>query len=184
MYSNIPDFIPFSHDNLDIKNNLISIARSQNSSTVEGALSSVLIYTNLVDYIARHLLENLLKMISINSFNSFGGVFYLEGDQLKTEIPLGGLCQQLSWLEFPNKKDFIKILKDFNKFRIKIVHSLMKLEPGENLEQIDKDIESIRVIAEDILQKYSVICSGLIVVWKASLPETHNDDTAVEKTET
>ncbi len=169
MYKNIHSYVPFAHDHIEFKNGLINFARQQNKSTPEGAFSAVLIYANVTDYLARHLLENLLKMISVQSFNKFGGVLFLEGDKKRTNLPLGELCKELKLFNFPDKDDFLHLLDEFNKLRIEVMHKLMEIEPGDTARKLDTSINRIGEIAEDLLTKYSAISSGLGVAWNNAL---------------
>jgi len=173
VYKNIYNFTPFEHENVDFKNNIINAARNQDQTKVEGALAAVLIYVNLVDYLARHLLENLLKMISIQGFRAFGGVMFFDGSRQRTNISLGGICAELQSFEFPSKTDFLDSLKEFNKLRNHVMHNLMQLDPNDRTGQIDKDVVRIKQLAEDVLNKYNTICLGLTGAWnQANSPRT------------
>ena len=110
MYKNIYNYKPFEHENVDFKNNIINNARSQDKTKVEGVFTAVLIYTNLVDYLAKHLLVNLHKMISIYTFQRLGGVVYFDGSAKNTNLPIGELQRELKNFEFPTKKEFLDFL--------------------------------------------------------------------------
>jgi hypothetical protein len=168
MYKNIQDFVPFQHENAETKNNLIQFARNQDRQKPADALASTLIYANLVDYLARHLLENLHKMVSIFTFKQFGGVFHLDCSTKKRGLPLGELRKELSVFEFPQKADFFASLEEFGGLRNKVMHNLMRLDPNDNTTDLDKDIVRISEIAEDVLAKYNVISAGLVAIWNAA----------------
>ena len=165
MYKNIHNYKPFQHDNLAFKNNVIGHGRAQDINTVPGAFSAVLIYANLIDYLARNLLENLYQMISVESFQRFGGVFFYNGSGKKTNVPLGSLIQELNFFEFPNKEDFLVRLKRFNELRIELIHNLMQLNLTGTTKKLDDDIKEVQDVAEDILLKYNTICGGIAAVW-------------------
>lgn len=181
MYS-IHGFVPFEHENHDVKNNLINLARTQDRNTPEGALAATLIYANLVDYLARHLLSNLQKMISIFTYKKFGGIFHLNCYEKKNNLPLGELIRELEAYEFPNRSDVIKLFKEFKNSRNEVAHNLMALDPKDTTKNIDTDITKIVAIAEDLLTKYNVIAGGLVSIWNianAAAPESA-EEKAVE----
>ncbi len=165
MYKDIHKYIPFEHDNIDFKNNIINTARNQDKTKVEGSFTAVLVYTNVVDYLAKHLLQNLSKMVSIYSFNKFGGTFFYDGSSKSYNLPLGNLIRELNYFDFPNKKDFLERLSDFNKLRIGVIHNLMQLEPNDPTNNLDASVLQIGNIAEDLLKKYTSIVNGLTIAW-------------------
>lgn len=168
MYKNIQNYIPFQHENLDFKNSVINNARNQDKTKVEGIMTSVLIYTNLVDYLAKHLLDNLNQMVSISTFNKFGGIIFYDGSTKKTNISLGELQRELGCFEFPNKSDFIDSINEFKKLRNDVMHNLMRLDPTDTTKKFDSDLKRITEIAEDILAKYNAIVVGLTAIWTSS----------------
>ena len=165
MYKNIQNFMPFEHDNLEFKNNIIAVARSQDKTKFEGIFTAVLIYTNLVDYLAKHLLDNLNKMVSIYTFKNFGGVFYFDGSSKKSNLPLGGLHNELRCFDFPNKEDFLNSLDEFKKIRNQVMHNLMQVDPDDKTNKFDKDMQKVGEIAEDVLSKYNTIVGGITAIW-------------------
>ncbi len=168
MYKNIQNYIPFSHENLEFKNNIINTARNQDKTKVEGIFTAVLIYTNLVDYLSKNLLENLNKMISISSFKKFGGVIYYDGSVKRNNLPIGELQRELKCFEFPNKKDLLESLEEFKILRNQVMHNLMQLDPTDTTKKFDKDLAKVTEIAEDILLKYNSTVNGLTIAWNAN----------------
>lgn len=165
MYKNIHAYKPFEHVNQEFKNNIINTARNQDKTKIEGTFTAVLIYTNLVDYLSRNLLENLNQMLSIYTFKKFGGILYFDGSTKRNNLPLGELQKELNHFEFPNKKDFIECLEEFKKLRNQVMHNLMLVDPSDTSQKFDKDLVKISEIAEDILIKYNSVCNGLTVIW-------------------
>ncbi len=182
MYKNIHSYIPFQHDNIEFKDNLINFARVQNKTTPEGAFSAVLIYANVIDYLARHLLENLLKMVSVQSYVKFGAVLFLDGQKKRTNLPLGELCRELRLFEFPSKEDFLGSLQEFNKLRIDVMHKLMELDPSDTTRRFDTSIVRIGEIAEDLLAKYGAITSGLTTAWNTAISTPTQTGTSTSQT--
>ncbi|MGD0976739.1 MAG: hypothetical protein ABR875_00360 [Minisyncoccia bacterium] len=165
MYKNIHNFVPFQHDNQDFKNKLIGFARNQDKIKIEGVFTATLIYTNLVDYLATNLFDNLNKMLSIFTFKKFGGVFHLDTSQKRTHLSVGELQRELSYFEFPNRNDFLACLEEFRRLRNEVMHNLMGVDPNDTTMKLDKGLARIAEISEDILAKYNVICAGLITIW-------------------
>lgn len=168
MYQNIHSFVPFQHENAETKNNIIQLARTQDKAKVEGALTATLIYANVVDYLAKHLLENLCKMTCIYTFRQFGGIFHPDYSSKKMNLPLGQLQAELKFFSFPHKEDLLKLLEEFKSLRNKAMHNLMQLDPSDPTTDIDKDLMRMGEIAEDILVKYNAISSGLVSIWEAA----------------
>ena len=170
MYKNIPFYEPFQHENLEVKNNIIISARGQDRKKIEGAFTAILIYANLVDYLVSTLLDNLQRMITIDSFNRFGGIFYFDGSVKKTNRPLGFLIRELEPLEFPGKKDFMDCLVRFNKLRNPIMHELMKRDPNDAAKNLDREVDNFVNTAEDILARFNTITAGILVAWRKNYP--------------
>lgn len=168
MYQDINTYKPFEHEDSDSKNKIINYGRLQDKTRVEGAFTATLIYTNLVDYLARHLLEHLNKMTTILMFRQFGGVVYYDLSKKKTNLSLGSLCQELSYYEFPSRSDFLKDLQDFNRLRNQAIHNLMKLNLNAPSNQFDADLSRISGLAEEILTKYNTITAGIIAIWNTA----------------
>ena len=168
MFKYIHSFVAFQHENTETKNNIINLARTQDRTKAEGALTATLIYANVIDYIAKHLLENLCKMTSIYTFQKFGGVFHPDYSKKKTNLPIGQLQNELQLFEFPQKEDFMDLLQEFKELRNQAMHNLMQLDPQDTTNKIDKDLERIVEIAEDILAKYNTISTGLVSIWNAT----------------
>ena len=168
MYKNIHNYKPFEHENIDFKNNIINTARSQDKTKVEGIFTSVLIYANTVDYLAKHLLDNLNKMISIYTFKKLGGVVFYDGSLKTNNKPLGELQRELKCFEFPMKKDFLETIEEFKKLRNQVMHNLMQLDPADTTNKFDNDLKRIGEIAEDLLMKYNTIVAGLTTIWNAA----------------
>ena len=182
MEINISSFHPFEHENLELKNKLVALARSYGEGdSIQAVFTATLIYANLVDYLARHLLENLRKIVAINSYKQFGASCYYHPTK-KSAISLGGLCNELkTGFEFNDKNDFIKLLENFNKARNKIMHNLMQVdfdigneednsEDGGRLKALKDELHEISKMAEEILTKYNAIVQGTTSIWSIVYP--------------
>ncbi|EKD43245.1 MAG: hypothetical protein ACD_72C00396G0006 [uncultured bacterium] len=168
MQIDINNFQPFQHDKQESKNQLINFARTQDVSKVEGVFTATLIYTNLVDYLAKHLLENLRKMVCIDTYKRFGGVFYYDPNNQRINLSLGELCNNLDHFDFPDKKDLMENLRKFSKLRNQIMHNLMQLDLTNNAAQFEQDLKNVSALAEEVLLKYNIIVRGVTTVWQVA----------------
>lgn len=166
MKIDIFQYKPFEHNNLPIKQNVLQLARNQNKTTVEGVLTSSLVYINTVDYIASHLLDNLDKITYLVAYNEMNSVVFMNPDSRDKGQPLGRIIIYLKVYEFPGKQDFIEELTSFNRIRIKVVHNLLSLTPDE-LQKIDASLADLAGIAERIIQKYDTIVRGITNAWNS-----------------
>lgn len=163
-------FVPFTHENLESKNQLIAFARSKDKTKVEEILAATLIYANLVDYLAQNLLENLHSMCSISTYKSFGAVFYFDPSNKRTSISLGKVINELESYHFPDQVNFLKELSNFSKTRNRTMHELMKLNLSETTNQFDQDLASISKSAESILTMFNTIVTGMTAIWHNAYP--------------
>ncbi len=163
----LQEYIPFEHDNTDYINTLINFARQQQKGKEpENILASSVIYANLVEYLAAHLLKNIQHMIYLASYFQLQGVFFLKSEEKKYSTkPLGPLTSELGKYEFPDKIEFLKLLNNFNTSRNNLMHRLMNKKTMREINNLDRDLLVIQNNAEEILQKYNVIISGIQTIW-------------------
>ncbi len=157
-------YVPFRHDNFEYTKNIIELARKQrDSNTVEGSLAAALIYVNAVEYVSKHVLENLSEIVQMVSNESTNGGIYLCSSG-KADMPLGKLLPILENYEFPNKRLFIDDLKLFKPLREKLAHQLLRLTK-EEVEKIDDELNELKEIAERILNHYDTTVKGITENW-------------------
>ncbi len=173
----IEEYIPFEHSNLDYINGSLNLARQQKlSGKPEGLMASTLIYTNLVEYLATNLLENLHHMVFLFSYHNFNGVFFIKSkEKIKSKIPqtLGQLRKVLSNYEFPDSTDFILLLQKFAETRNIIFHRLLTVSDKEIKDgTVDKQFSDLHSMAEEVLDKYNAIVRGITNVWQQSKTPT------------
>lgn len=164
----LQDYIPFEHDNLDYINGLINFAREQkNKNTAESILASAVIYTNLAEYLATHLIKNIRHIIYLVSYFQLRGVVFIKSEY-KSNVPktLGLIKSELEYYEFPDKAEFLKLIDKFNKARNNLFHKLLDKRTQEEISKLDKDLLDMQSTAEEILQKYNVITTGIATIWK------------------
>lgn len=170
MKNTIEEYIPFEHKNIEYINGSLNLAREQRQGGfLEGFMASTLIYTNLVEYLADHLLNNLQQMFFLISYNDFNGVFFIKNrgkNKIKSPRTLGQLRNALGDYEFPDSTDFLSSLQKFSETRNAIFHRLLIISK----EEIDKGITDqqffiLHNLAEEILDKYNKITSGIATIW-------------------
>ena len=107
-------FVPFIHKNLEIKNELIELARKlrEGDFKLENALASVVIYSNIAEYLAEHLLENLNYLVKESSYKYFSGFVYIASTySTERNMTLGTYIHELRKFSFPDKENILAILE-------------------------------------------------------------------------
>jgi hypothetical protein len=182
----ITEHTPFEHKDLEYINNSLNLARQQRASeNLEGMMSATLIYTNLVEYLADNLLQNLHHAVHLASCRDFQATFFIKNqDAIKkgSPKPLGGLIDSLGRYEFPDHVGFIQLLKKFGEKRNKIFHGLLKT-PKEKLPEVDDEFIVLHDTAEEILNKYNLITTGMTTVWMGFVVRHRNAQSVDEKEE-
>ncbi len=166
----IEEYIPFEHDNVGYINSSLNLARQQREGgTLEGIMSSIVIYTNLVEYLTNNLLENLQQMIFLLSYRYLNAVVFVKSKgTAKVGAPktLGHLRGMLSDYEFPDSFSFLDLLQRFSETRNWIFHRLLTLSKGEmDQGKVDKQFSNLRDLAEEILNNYNSITKGITTIW-------------------
>ncbi len=180
----INQYTPFEHKNFNYINKSIELARKQDKSKIEGLMTSAVIYTNLAEYLLINLIENIQQMIFLSSYKNFNGVFYLknkETDNLSKKT-IGALIDSLKKYKFPDDEEFIRLVSEFSKARIMIIHRLMKIKGNEDLEKIDQELLNLPNLAEEILDKYNSLIMGITTIWNSAInpKETTNQNKNAE----
>lgn len=160
--TDISAYWPFVHENFDYLKSAIELGRSIDNNGPEGRLASALLYVNAIDYVAGHILQNLKTIAYLTTLTELSIVFRKDLDI--DDKPLGWIICELKKYEFPDKEDFIIDLTSFNKLRKNIIHNLLK-NKNNNLTDVDKDLNDLRVISERILSRYDTIVEGVRIVW-------------------
>ncbi len=172
-------FQPFTHENLDIKNELLQMARNARPASgqerkLENDLASVLIYSNIAEYLAENLLENLNHFVRESTYKDFAGILYIESvSSDNSNMTLGMTIRQIEKFNFPDK---IKILACFRKItesRNRIFHNFAKSDIGIIGELVNKDLPIIQDECEEVIIRINTIYTGLgkILRPQEQLPE-------------
>lgn len=178
----LQEYIPFEHDNVNYINGLIAFAREKGKSKeTENIIASSVIYANLVEYLASHLLKNMRHMMYLLSYFQMNGVLFVKSDEKKSgSKTLGQLKNELENYEFPDKQDFVKLLEKFNTARISLIHKIMDVKNEQEINKVDNDLSEIQAKAEEILQKYNVIIQGIQNAWSINTGVTSNQKQETE----
>lgn len=173
MKNTILEFIPFEHKNLDYINTLLNLARQQrNSQTLEGAMSSTVLFANVVEYLANNLVENLEQMFSILTKKATSSVFFIKcPSDIKNKKfeTLGKTGKRLDLYHFPDNQRFLENLNTFRAIRNKIFHKLPSVASEElSNGKFDRELSDLQMTAEEILDQYNSITQGITTSWIAT----------------
>ncbi len=171
-------FIPFSHEDIELKNALVGKARELRSSEDLGAqLSSALIYASITEYLAENLLANLRYLVYRSSYVDFAGIIFID-ERKKTnkaqKQTLGDSKNNLGKYSFPDKPDIMAVLEEINKSRNNLFHNLAKVKESE-LHKIDTDIKCIQNNTEEFIEKVNVLYAGLQKLVIPEAPQVPTD---------
>lgn len=167
MKNTLQEFIPFEHKNVEYVNGSLSLARQQKQlGDAVNLMAAAVIYANLVEYLAKNLLENIQHMFYILSYKSLNGIFFIKDKANFKQRPkmLGQICDILGEYEFPDSVNFIKLLRQFSESRAAIFHKLLNVS-NNDMVVIDESLEQMHVMAEEILDKYNSITQGIGNQW-------------------
>lgn len=146
-------FRPFVHDNLELKNELVELARNIiDDESLEKRLAAILIYWNIAEYLAENLLDNLNHIIRESSYKSFAWILFLQSASWDNNRTLGQLIIEIKKFNFPDKDWIIDCLQKIVESRNKIFHNFAK-----------SDLETIEALLKNDLPVIWIECENLIV---------------------
>lgn len=162
-------FIPFHHEHLDIKQELLQMARNiktpeqeQTTTNIQIDLASVLIYSNMTEYLAENLLESLNYHVKKSTYKEFAGILYLNCTYSEdSNMTLGALIKELNKFSFPDKENILKSFRKISESRNRIFHSLAKSSLDEIGKLIKEDLPTIKEQTEKLIEKIDIIYAGL-----------------------
>ncbi|MBP9751478.1 MAG: hypothetical protein KBD19_01280 [Candidatus Moranbacteria bacterium] len=155
-------FQPFVHDNLDIKNELLQLARkARESKSIENDLASVLIYSNIAEYLAEHLLDTLSHLVYKSSYNSFGGILFVESVSRSGKKTLNQTVEELEKFNFPDKDGIVHCFRKIADSRNRIFHNFAKSDINSIKDLLEKDLPVIQEECEEIINKVNTVYAGL-----------------------
>ena len=155
-------FIPFTHQDLELKNGLLQYGRDLKEKTgFENQLASAFIYASFTEYLGDNLLENLRYFVHKGSYNQFAGILFIDELHKEEKLTLGQIISKLKKYNFPDKDSVLELLKDICDARNNIFHNFANTDI-DGLEQIvSVDLLTIQQKTEELLDKTNVIYSGL-----------------------
>lgn len=161
MKNNTGPFVPFSHENLELKNALVSQARSlRQDEKTESQLASAMIYVSISEYLAEHLLENLKYFIYRSTYIDFAGILFIDERGASSRQTFGDSIKSLNKYNFPDKSEIISMLQEINKCRNHLFHNLAKASEND-LAKIAIEITTICEKSEEFIEKINVVYAGL-----------------------
>lgn len=157
-------FQPFWHDELEVKQEFLKLAKDfttnpDHSESLAHELAGGLLYANIAEYAASHLLESLKAIVKDAAADYYFGVASIDLPDT-TDRPLGNTISELSWFEFPQRTEILDLLKKIKAARDKLSHQIIKV-PASKLGEIDKSVHQIAVNTEMLLNKVDQIYGGM-----------------------
>lgn len=165
-------FQPFTHENLDIKNELLQMARnarpvSGQERKLENDLASVLIYSNIAEYLAENLLENLNHFVRESTYRDFAGILYVESvSSDNSNMTLGMTVRQIGKFNFPDKTKILACFRKITESRNRIFHNFAKSDIETIGELVNKDLPIIQDECEEVITRINTIYIGLEKILK------------------
>lgn len=178
-------FVPFAHDDLELKNQLIDYARVLSvKKDAEAQLASAMIYASFTEYIAGHLLDNMRYLMYQTTYNQYAGILFVDERDDSEVRMMGKTIHLLQKFSFPDKTDILRLLSEVSKSRNNLFHNFARADL-EGLEVLNEDIQTIKERSEEIFQKVNTVYAGL---QKILMPEqemasdlTENDEKETKK---
>lgn len=168
---------PFQHDELEVKQKFLEVARDfAKAKEVEKELAAAMLYANLCEYLAGHLLESLKQTVFSGSRTFWNGVVYLDARNTSEKLTIGQMTKELRQFGFPSKELIIPLLERITKNRNKVMHNLLRL-PASEIAKIDQAIGELFSDSEELIAHIDDIYRALpptnITNHINSNPETH-----------
>lgn len=158
----IQRFQPFTHDNLDLKNELVGLARNlKTKSDSESHLVAVFIYISITEYLATHLLENLRHFVYKGNYYQYAGILLIDERGDRKIRTLGQVIVELRKYDFPDKREILATLENISNLRNNIFHNLAKVDSSELTKMLTSDLPQIENLTEDLIEKINVLYAGL-----------------------
>ena len=172
------DFIPLGHDNLDIKNELITYARTlKGKPEFENQLAASFIYVSFAEYLAKNLLENLRHFVYQGTYDQFAGIIHIDQRDEKTNKPLGFLLGEIDKYDFPDKHGIRTLLSRILMLRNNLFHNFAMADLAELERIVLDDLKELQDKTEDLIKKINTVYGGLgkILIPKYTTPEKTED---------
>lgn len=146
----------FIHENLELKKQLLEIARSKRTNE---PLASALIYASIAEYLAENLLENLRNLVYRASYEQFAGILFVDERADDSKKTMGHIVRELSKYFFSDKDEVIRLLGRIAECRNNLFHNLAKITPADT-HGLDEALRVIPESVEELIYKIDVIYAG------------------------
>lgn len=156
-------FTPFTHENLDFKNELIEYARGlKGKEGLENQLAATFIYVSFSEYLANNLLEHLKYFIYQGSYDQFAGILFIDERKKSGKAKtLGQICSELEKYNFPDKQGIVTLLQEIKELRNNLFHNFAIVDLDGLEKMIQNDVIEIQNKTEELLRNINVIYDGL-----------------------
>lgn len=180
-------FLPFTHQDLEIKNGLLQYARDLKGKLgFENQLASAFIYTSFTEYLGDNLLENLRYFVHKGSYNQFAGILFIDERITSEKLTLGHIISNLRKFGFPDQPNVIGLFEEICEARNNIFHNFANSDMSGLEKIITVDLITIQNKTEELLDKINVIYAGLekILIPQPATPQTSEQSGVAENVET
>ncbi len=152
---------PFFHEELEVKQKFLEIARKFNQSDeIEQQLAATMLYANMAEYLAYHLLESLKQVVFSGSKAFWNGTVYFDDRESSEKLTIGQIANELKKYGFPSKDLIVPLLSAIAKNRNTIMHRMLRV-PSDQMSQIDNAIAELAKDCEQLIDCIDDIYRGL-----------------------
>lgn len=180
-------FLPFTHQDLEIKNELLQYARDLKAKQgFENQLASAFIYASFTEYLGDNLLENLRYFVHKGSYNQFAGILFIDETTVFEKLTLGQIIYNLRKFSFPDKTMVVELFEEICEARNNIFHNFANSDMSGLEKIITVDLITIQNKTEELLEKINVIYAGLekILISQPATSQTSEQSGVAENVET
>lgn len=154
-------FVPFTHDELELKNALVQMARNlKNRDEFESKLASAMIYASVAEYLASHLLENLRYFSYKSMYVNYAGILFIDERSDQKPKTLGNIKSLLEKYQFPDRDEVVGTIQEISECRNDLFHNLARTSTND-FHRLEEEIKIIQDQTEIFIEKINVVYSGL-----------------------
>lgn len=155
-------FIPLSHEDLDLKRNLLQYARDlRPKDGFENGLASAFIYSSFTEYVAENLLDNLRHFVYQGVYSQYAGILFIDERWDQKKKTLGQMIGELEKFDFPDKSAILQCMRNVSEARNRMFHNFAKSDQAGLEDLLSKDLKTIQDQTEELINKIDVIYQGL-----------------------
>lgn len=171
-------FQPLTHDDLELKQELLEHARSIKSKQgFENGLAAAMIYSSFAEYLAENLLKNLQYFVYKGTYNQYGGIIFInEANVSKSKKTLGQNIHELERFSFPDKSGIISCLQQIAQARNNMLHQFAKSDIDSLQKIILQDVFTIQNETEELVSKIDVVYAALGKILNPNISQINSSD--------